>query len=520
MDKNKKTSLISRRRLLTSSVLIAASSSITTKSVLASPKNFEHPMHRIYDIIVIGSGFAGLAAALSAKELSPQSSIIVIDKMPSFGGNSAINGGAFAVAGSPLQIEQGIKDSPELMFQDMLKAGRGLNHQGLLNIIVNGTASAFNFAVKHGAKFKPFVQHFGGHSVPRVMQTIESSGGGIIKPFIKSARSMGIRLQSRCKLEEFILDDKQRVVGIEVRERYDFPNDNSGVIKRLGARQGVIVATGGFSQNISYRKSQNPNLNEQLDSTNHPGATGDGMLKLFELGASPTQVNLIQLGPWSSPDEKGFGYCSQFNTIAGFPKGIMVDTRTGQRFVNELADRKARSEAILTRRDRDNNPVYPISFTDKKGAEKAQSLKHALHYNVAFKFDSITSMANHFEIPIDGLTQQISLYNQMVKEGTDHQFQKPLENAHPLTPPFYAVRVWPKVHYTMGGAEIDTKGRVIHAQTRQPINGLFACGEVTGGPHGASRLGACAIAEGMVMGLLVGSEVTKMPIKSNISKDA
>lgn len=120
--------------------------------------------HKIYDVIVVGSGFAGLAAALEAVQAGR--SVLVIDKMPVFGGNSAINGGAVAVAGSPLQQEAGIKDSSELMYKDMLKAGRGLNDKEQLKILVENTTTAYEFTLKHGVKYKPFVQHFGGHSVP------------------------------------------------------------------------------------------------------------------------------------------------------------------------------------------------------------------------------------------------------------------------------------------------------------------------------------------------------------------
>lgn len=95
----------------------------------AAPQT-QQKFDKVADVIVIGSGFAGLAAALEAKEKG--ASVMLLEKMPAYGGNSAINGGAFAVAGSPLQEKEGIKDSPELMLQDMIKSGRGLSHVDLL----------------------------------------------------------------------------------------------------------------------------------------------------------------------------------------------------------------------------------------------------------------------------------------------------------------------------------------------------------------------------------------------------
>lgn len=456
-----------------------------------------------YDVIVVGSGFAGMAAALEARKAGAE--VLVMDKMPVFGGNSTINGGAFAVAGSPLQEKEGIEDSVELMVQDMLKAGRGLNHMGLLKVVAAGTRGAFDFTLEHGVEYKPFLQHFGGHSVPRTLQASISSGAGIIRPLRKSARQLGVAFRNRCKLEDFVIDENGAVLGVEVRDHYEFPNEKSGEMRRFRARKGVVMCSGGFSQDRRFRMMQNPRLDERLDSTNHPGATSEGMQAMFGIGAAPVQINLIQLGPWTSPDEKGFGMVSQFNTIAGFPQGIMVDVRTGKRFVNELADRKARAEAVMTRLDEDGKPVYPVVFCNAEGAKRAQTLEACLKYKVAWEFETIEDLAKHFGMPVDGLREQVDMYNEAVRTGEDKQLGKPVGRAVLLEKgPFYAVRCWPKVHYTMGGVEIDTEGHVLNMRTGEPIPGLFAAGEVTGGPHGASRLGSCAVAETLVIGRIAG----------------
>ena len=345
--------------------------------------------------------------------------------------------------------------------------------------------------------------------MPRTLQTVESTGGGITRPLTESCRKHGVELHLRAKMEEFIRDDDGRVVGLVVRERYLFPNEESGVLQRYGARKGVIMATGGFSRNIWFRRQQDPNLDERLDSTNHPGATGEGMLKMFAIGAAPVQVDQIQLGPWSSPDERGFGLVSQFNTIAGFPMGIMVDVRNGRRFCNELADRKERTDAILGLME-NGKPVYPVCFTDSKGVEKAQTLKNGLKYGVIKKFDKLEDLAKAYGIPVKPFLEQVAQWNSMVKNKKDTQFKRALDLAIVLDhPPFYACRVWPKVHYCMGGVGITAKAQV-HDVMGKIIPGLFACGEVTGGTHGASRLGGCAIADGLVMGRVAADTCLKM----------
>ncbi|MCG5030480.1 flavocytochrome c [Mesosutterella sp. OilRF-GAM-744-9] len=476
----------------------------------AAPAPAKARFDKIYDVIVVGSGFAALAAALRAREQGAH--VLLIEKMPAFGGNSAINGGAFAVAGSPLQEKSGIKDSPELMLKDMIRSGRGLSHVDLLKMIVEGTRPAFDWVVSYGVKFKPFVQHFGGHSVPRIMQTVESTGGGITRPLAEACLKKGVEMHRRAMMRDFIRSADGRVIGLKVREGYIFPKEDSGVDVTYGARRGVVMATGGFSRNIWFRSQQDPLLDSRLDSTNQPGATGEGLLKMLAIGGAPVQLDQIQLGPWSSPEEKGFGLVSQFNTIAGFPMGIMVDPRTGRRFCNELADRKERADKILTMIE-NGKPVYPICFTDTKGVAKAQTLKNGLKYGVIHKFDSLEAIARGFHMPVEAFVAQVKEFNGYVRAKDDKQFHRPLQLAIVLDkPPFYAVKVWPKVHYCMGGVGINPKAEVLDVMGR-PIPGLFAAGEVTGGAHGASRLGGCAIADGLCFGRIAGlSAASSTPV--------
>ena len=494
-----------RRRMLIGGALGTAAGA-ATGLVQAADSKSTAKFDKIYDVIVVGSGFAGLAAALEAR--LGGASVLLIEKMPAFGGNSAINGGAFSVAGTPLQKKMGIKDSPEQMLADMIKSGRGLSHLDLLKMVVYGSLPAYEFTLRHGVKYKDFVQHFGGHSVPRTLQTVESTGGGITRPLTESCIKHGVDMRLRAKMEKFVRDEDGRVIGLVVRERYLFPDEKSGVLQTYGARKGVVMATGGFSRNVWFRKQQDPQLDERLDSTNQPGATGEGLLKMLAIGGAPVQIDQIQLGPWCSPDERGFGLVSQFNTIAGFPMGIMVDVRTGKRFCNELADRKERTDAILGLME-NGKPVYPVCFTDSKGVAKAQTLKNGLKYGVIKKFDTLEDLAKAYGIPAKPFVEQVARFNEMVKAKDDKEFHRSLALAIVLDKaPFYACRVWPKVHYCMGGVGI-TKNAEVYGIDGSVIPGLYACGEVTGGTHGASRLGGCAIADGLVMGRVAAESVLK-----------
>jgi flavocytochrome c len=283
-----------------------------------------------FDVIIVGSGFAGLAAALEAGRICP--SVVVLEKMRVLGGNSAISGGLLGVAGSPLQQAEGIKDSPELMLADMLKAGLYLNYTDLARMVAEQSAEILRWTTEElGVRYKPTLSHLGGHSVPRTYNTTNTSGSGIIKPMLARCRESGIAMRLKTFLADLLTDRSGAVEGVEVREDYIFPHRNSGKPKRIRARRAVVLAAGGFSQDKAFRFIQNPLITEDIESTNHPGATADTLITALRAGATPVQLSMIQLGSWASRDEEGFGVGSMFSLLAGFPYGIIVDVETGDR---------------------------------------------------------------------------------------------------------------------------------------------------------------------------------------------
>ena len=137
-----------------------------------------------WDVVIIGSGFAGLAAGIKAAERGNKA--LILEKMGRVGGNSVVNGGIFAVPGSELQKKNGVKDSKELFISDCVKAGLGLNHVELLEVLADRAVDTFNFTVKHGAKYLDKLLLEGGHSVPRTYYTQNTSGSGIVQPLVES----------------------------------------------------------------------------------------------------------------------------------------------------------------------------------------------------------------------------------------------------------------------------------------------------------------------------------------------
>ena len=461
------------------------------------------------EIVIIGSGFTGLAAAIEAKGLGAKD-VVVYDKMPYFGGNSTYNGGLFAVPASPLQNKEGVKDSPEIMAADQLKAGRGVADEELLLHVAKHAGEALQMTLDAGSEYFPYLQQLGGHSVPRTYQTTTASGAGIVQPLVEQCKKLGVKMVTRAKFDKLIFDESGAVIGVRMLMGHYFGKGVEGKAVNIKAKRGVLMATGGFARNVDLRKAQDPTLTAEVPSTNPPSATGEALLEMFKAGAIPVHMAHIQTGPWASPDEDGFGYVSNYS-IYNFAHSMSVFTKTGKRFMNEIADRKTRSDAQLSCRDDNGNPLPPITITSYKHAKEHPTLKKVLKYGVGWKFETIEELAEHFNVPLEPLKAQITEYNGYVKSGVDEQFGKPMKKAEGkfIEAPFVVVRNWPKVHYCQGGAKIDVQSRVISSTDWKPIPGLYAGGEVTGGMHGVSRLGSCSIPDCMVMGMTAARTMMK-----------
>ena len=463
------------------------------------------------DIVVAGSGFAGLAAAIEAAKADVD--VRVFEKMSRAGGNSRISGGGMAVVGSDLQVEQGIEDSVELFMEDLLEAGRGLNHESLIEFLGDKTKETYEWTIDElGVEWTDEVSRFGGHSVPRSHTLVEGSGWGIVEPEIERLNELGVEVETNVKLEELYKNGDGEVVGVKVIEDYEFDEEDSGSPTHVKANEGVVLATGGFGEDVEWRSEQYPLADESLTTTNHPGATGEAIREAISKDANPVQLSWIQLGPWVCPEEKGFGIAPAFAQAISGLYGMWVDPETGERFVNEMADRRTRAQAEI---EVGNDPEYPIAIADSTAVQGfGDYIANAKEKGIVYEFESLQALAEHFGIPVDGLSEQVETYNGYVEQGKDEQFGKILPgDAKPLTAsPWYAMRLWPKVHHTMGGVLIDTDARVkaadgkgSSAATGETVPNLYAAGEVAGGIHGGCRLGTVAYADCLTYGRIAGA---------------
>lgn len=456
-----------------------------------------------FDIVIVGSGFAGLAAAIEAHDAGAR--IKIIEKMETPGGNSWINGGQVATAGSALQKKQGIVDSPDLMYHDMLAAGLQLNYPNLARTVAEQSNAAVEWTMKRlGAEYKEHINTMGGHSVPRVLQTANGHGSEIVGKQVEALKKEGVAIDFQVQLTRIFREPKGRVTGIEVREGYRYGEPDSGTVKTIRALKSVILASGGFSGDIRFRTTQDPELTESFKTTNHQGANAEGLIAALRIDASPIQLDQIQLLPLTSPDDEGFGAANGFIAGAGMPLGILIDPETGKRFISELANRKNQSDAIIAC----GHPA--ISITDGPTASFALwGLAHALKSGSVMQFDTLKELADHYKIDQTTLKATVDTFNNYVTSKKDTEFgKKILKDAKPIAvPPFHAARVWPKVHYIMGGIEMNEHAEVIDLDG-VIIPGLHAAGEITGGVHGACRLGGSSIIDCLVFGRIAGKSAS------------
>ncbi len=473
-----------------------------------------------WDVIVVGSGFAGTVATLSTMKEGVKS-VLMIDKMPYFGGNSNFSAGEYAVANTPLQRQLGItsdanKDSAELHYKDTMESGHNLNDPEIVKIMTFKGYETFEWLTSQGVKWTT-VTRDGGHSFSRSHNT--GSGSIFMKPLRERIKELGAVTRTNVIMDEVIYNSKGSVIGIKVREKYDFKferdfdeNENTtGVTKYYRAVGGVIVATGGWGADYKFRQTLDPRLTPDVKTTNHMGATGYTIQKLMHDNIKTVDMEYIQLLHTISVDENGFGFGYGFVNIAcNF--GVMINPKTGKRFVREDADRRVSSNAIFGMNEKGkNHPIIIMDYPTTKETLEMPTLQRGLEVGAVWQFETLDALISHFNINKEPFLDQLKRYNEYVRSGVDAEFGRTFEkhNGKVMTcekGPFFAARPGPKIHHCMGGVKTTTTCQVLN-KNGDVVNGLYACGEVTGGRHGFNRLGSNSVLECSVFGKIAGKAV-------------
>lgn len=482
------------------------------------------------DLIIVGAGGAGLSAAVTAKDLGVKN-VLVLEKMPVIGGNTLRCASAFnaadpdrqkalpmtetlkeavvkAISEKPVSeehaklmadvkakyeayLKSGSKtlfDCPEWHALQTYNGGDKVGHIPLIRQYSNNVLDTLHWMQSKGSPVMDRVSQGAGALWQRTHQLDAPAGLGLIDPLYQSAVKQGVNFKLGMRVQDLILNDKGRVIGVTA-------TDKVGNKYELTSKDGVILATGGYSQNKEMRQKSAPHLTPEMVSTNQPGATGDGIVIATRHGADTTGMNYVQVYPLATP---GTGALQgRARKMSGLDDVIDVN-KNGERFVKEDA---RRDEFVAAIKKQPGGVVYDIN--DSSIVKPLNSFNEDVETLVSigriYKADSLADLAKQLGMPADKLEATVAEFNKMVEAKNDPKFGRKLFDRPIVKPPFYATPRAPSIHHTMGGLQISTNAQVLDKKGK-PIPGLYAAGEVTGGIHGSNRLGGNATADVLTFG--------------------
>lgn len=361
-----------------------------------------------YDLIVVGSGAAALAAAVSASNEGLKN-ILVIEKEPIIGGSSAISGGAVAVSQTEFQRQQGVYDTDERFFNDLMKCGGYANDPELVRTLVSGIRQQYEWIVSRGLNPMKLMAA-SGMSLPRSHMF---NSGLLIQLFREELNSRGIRIKTGCRAME-LLQHNGRVVGVLVM--------HCGKSFFIHSRKGVVLATGGFARNQALLSRYAPQM-KKVKVVSGIGSNGDGFLMALNLGAYFVEGETVQAS---------YGFTKNPSTIRDFStiyySGAIILNREGDRFVDESLSYKTIGEASL----KQTHPVTYIFFDEsvRKIQMSRRPVDHALWSpfdrgltpSYCFRGKSVYEVADKAGLNPTRAEETVRKYNQSVAEGIDPDF--------------------------------------------------------------------------------------------------
>ena len=504
-------------------------SDLTSKKTTATKaKDIEETV----DVVVVGAGGAGMTAAITATDAGKK--VIVVESQPIAGGNSVRSTGGMNAAKTPYQDKnefkeaagvektlaiaaekfadnatitalaatvksqwdayqanpQGYFDSVELMELDTLIGGKGKNNPELVKALAENSAAAIEWLASIGAEVKN-VGAFGGASVKRIHRPVNADGkvtavGAYIVPILeKNLQDRNVQFLFDTTANEIIMKDG-KAVGIKATGK-----DGNKVT--INAKS-VVIATGGFGANAEMVEKYKPEL-KGFATTNAEGAQGQGIDMATAVGAATVDMDQIQIHPTVHIEEDGNAHLIT-EGLRG--DGAILVNAEGKRFYDEVSTRDKVSAAIIAQPEKSAWLVVDQSMVDKS-AVIAGYIKSGYTVTGA----TYEELAKAMGVDETTFVSTMNTWNQAVEAKSDAEFNR-TSFANPLTAaPYYAIKITPAVHHTMGGIVINPKAEVLN-EKGEVISGLFAAGEVTGGVHGANRLGGNAVADFTVFGRIAG----------------
>lgn len=481
-----------------------------------------------YDIVVVGGGFAGLAATHTAAENG--ASVVLVEKMPFVGGNSQINGGVYASYTSPVAAEFQEKldlppDTAEQHIEDTIKGGDYMSDKALVKNFVYGAPYYMEILLENGLELRESLTRPGGHYGYRTYTTINGSGSDIVRVQKKIVDETDATIMTNTEMTRIYreAEGEGRVVGIRV--------ETEEGVQNIEAKQGVILCTGGFSGNEEMRARYVPTLTADIPTTNHVGATGEGIKIAQAVGADTLHMSYIQLYPFANPNN---GVLDPYAVIpfSGPSAGVVYVDKNGERYVNEGERRDVCSRAAQETGGPTTFTIMGEKIVREGGFISETQLKGGLEADRIFKADTLeglvevindhTYQGESINMPAENLIQTIETHNEYVARGEDPDFGKVIDKGIMMKieeGPYYAIPQWPSVHHTMGGLKITPRTEVQDIWG-EVIPGFYAAGEVVGGIHGTNRLGSNAVVDCVSHGVIAGQFAVTGTLPEFVPADA
>ena len=483
------------------------------------------------DLVTIGAGTAGLAAAVSA--LDRGASVIMVEENTDIGGHGLCSGGNVHLGGGTSnQKKHGVEDSADQVFIDWIRHDHlqsRYSDRNLVRAFADENAPTYEFLIENGVKFQ---DHLVGPTqasrVRRQQRTIQwpvaservthhptRVGSGLIRALEKSARAKGVEVLLRHKMQSIVRESPSsgRVLGVTAT--------HDGRTVNIRANKGVLVATGGSTSNVTLRRTFDPRLTEEYQVAGEPWSrqSGDGELAAMAVGAalwgtanqtceqgiaiSKTRHIGCQWGYSSliwQTDSRIFDLARASGlTVIDWQDLILVN-QTGRRFWNEVDARYDFFAAAMAWSGDENKlngggPIWAIFDQDAVEREEWDPKPPNVDPEYFFQGDTLAALAAAIKNPYQSLSmsgatleETVARYNSFVDLGEDEDFDKPTPRYKIQRPPFYAAWSTPILHDSLTGLRTNTKAQVIDTRG-QIIPGLYCAGESQGGfaQHGLGR---------------------------------
>jgi len=451
------------------------------------------------DVLVIGAGFAGFAAA--AQAAAAGSTVVILEKMPQYGGNSAINLGDYAAwdDGRHRRALLGLgEDSAERHAADALASGRYYGDPALVATMAHAAPAALDWMVAAGGlRLREGLHRQGGGAF---RMHLADSGRDYVEALRAIASRHGAVLRTGAKLVRiWRCGASGPVVGVAV--------ETAAGRLDLAARKAVVLATGGFAADVAMRRSFRPPLTAAYNTTNHKGATGEAIRLAQAIGADALHLAFIEVHPFADPDSGALDTATLY-ALRLRRHGAIIVSRAGRRFVDEEAPHDTVSQAAVATGARPSHTLFTEAMLAPAGEEQsAAEIAAALARGRIRRAATLAELGAALGIPGAALAATAERFCGFLAAGNDADFARRLTPAMlPLADgPYYAIPHWPAVHFTAGGLRIDERARVIDLWGR-PIPRLYAAGEVAGGIHGMGRVGGNSTTAPIVFGRIAGAE--------------